>query len=55
MIKLKEYCVGVKPKDRMELILANDAVIKTDEHLLILLIPESVVDELKKGVIGEWE
>ena len=55
MIKLSKYCVGIKPKHLEEMKLANDALLKSKEHLFVFLIPESVVEDLKKGDIGEWE
>ncbi len=54
MIKLSKYVVGGKPKDETTIVLLWPLV-KTKENLYILLIPESEVEELKKGVIGEWD
>ncbi len=54
MIKLSKYWSGIKKGESVDIILFSD-VVKTDEHLYVLLIPESEVEELKKGVIGEWE
>ena len=54
MIKLSKYVVGCKPADKTEMVLMVPLV-KTKEYLYLLLIPESEVEELKKGVIGEWE
>jgi len=55
MINLRDYCVGIKPKDSTVMMLTEIAEKKTDEALYVLLIPKSIVDELKKGVIGEWK
>lgn len=55
MIKLSKYCMGIKPKKQAQTILLADALEETDEDLYVLLIPESIVDDLKKGDIGEWE
>ena len=55
MIKLSKYFVGIKPKDKAQTIICADALEETEEDLFLLLIPESVVEDLKKGDIGEWE
>ena len=53
MIDLKKYVVGVKPKDREELVLRNDALEKNEEHMMVLLIPESEYDEMIVELLGE--
>ena len=55
MIKLSKYLLGMKPKDKTEMILADNALVKSVEDLYVLFIPKSIVEELKKGDIGEWE
>ena len=53
MIKLNDYLVGVQPKGKEEMMLINHKRGKEDRY--ILLIPKSIVEDLKKGDIGEWE
>ena len=55
MIKLSEYVVGYKLKGTTDMVLISKAFEKAEEFEYVLLIPESEVDELKKGVIAEWE
>ena len=54
MIKLSKYCVGIKFKGKEETHFPG-GIPESKEDLYVLYIPESEVDELKKGVIGEWE
>ena len=54
MIKLKKYVVGGKPKDETVMVLF-EPLSKTKEDLYILFLPASEVEELRKGVIAEWE
>ncbi len=55
MIKLSKYVVGFKVKGSTDMGLISLATKKAEEFEYILIIPESEVEELKKGVIGEWE
>ncbi len=54
MIKLKQYHVGWKLIDTEELTLEKGALSKSDETHYVLLIPQSAINDLKKGDIGEW-
>ncbi len=49
MTGLQKYVVGVKPKDKEEMILANDALNKSEEHKVVLLIPQSEFDKLQEA------
>jgi len=53
MTNLKKYVVGIKPKDKEEMILANDALEKTKEHMMVLLIPKSKLDKIIQEVSNE--
>ena len=48
MIDLRKYVVGGKPKNTEEFLLGKTAMKKVDEDCYILVIPQSVWDELKK-------
>lgn len=55
MIKLQEYTAGLKFKNRDSIVWLEGALEKAEETYFVLLIPESIVEDLKKGDIGEWE
>ena len=55
MIKLGKYCMGIKFKGKDYMRFLGGVPKSKEEDLYILFIPKSIVDELKKGVIGEWE
>ena len=55
MIQLSKYCEGIKLKNRDSIIWFEGALEKAEETYFVLLIPESRVDDLKKGDIAEWE
>ncbi|KKN09100.1 hypothetical protein LCGC14_1050110 [marine sediment metagenome] len=55
MIKLSKYVIGFKLKGSTDSVLISEALEKAKEFEYILLIPKSIVEEIKKGVTGEWE
>ena len=55
MIKLSKYSVGIKLKGKVDIVFTENVFEKAKETYFVLLIPESVVEDLKKGDIGEWE
>ena len=50
MINLRKYVAGVKDKDSNNIVWRPNALKKTEEHMMVLLIPRSELDKILEEV-----
>ena len=53
MINLRKYVAGVKDKDSNNIVWRPNALKKTEEHMMVLLIPKSELDKILEEVDNE--